>query len=291
MSSRLKGAMLMVVAGIFFSAMSVFVRLAGPLPTMEKALFRNLITLSISTAALIRSRPRLHFTRKGVKFTVLRCLSGTLSFICNFYAIDRINLADANMLNKLGPFLAVVFSALLLGEKARPRQVIITVAAFLGSLLIVKPTGDSLQTMPTLVALLGGVMAGVTYPALRGATTNGVDKTFVIFAYSLFSCVVIGVSLLFEFVVPTWEQMLCLILCGICAMVAQYSITTAYTYAPARDISIYEYVQVLFSAIWGYLVFQQVPDALSFAGYAIVIGLAVMNFIIEKKEPPCRDAV
>lgn len=110
----------MMVAGLFFSAMSVFVRLAGPLPTMEKALFRNLITLSISTAALIRSRPRLHFTRKGVKFTVLRCLSGTLSFICNFYAIDRINLADANMLNKLGPFLAVVFSALLLGEKARP---------------------------------------------------------------------------------------------------------------------------------------------------------------------------
>lgn len=282
MSDRLKGALFMVLSGAFFSAMSVFVRLAGPLPTMEKALFRNLITLAISTAVLIRKRPSLRFTRKGVNFTIIRVVSGTIAFVCNFYAIDRINLADANMLNKLGPFLAILFSALMLGEKARPGQVLTAVAAFLASLLIVKPTGDLTQSGPTFVALLGGVLAGVTYASLRGAATNGVDKTFVIFAFSLFSCAVMSVFLLFDFVVPTWWQMLCLLLCGLCAMGGQFSITAAYSYAPAREISIYDYSQVLFSAIWGFVIFQQVPDALSFAGYALIIGLAIINFIIEK---------
>ena len=279
----------MVQAGLFLSAMSMFVRLAGPLPTMEKALFCNLIMLLSSTMVLVRERPSFHLTRKGIQFTILRAISGTLALVCNFYAIDRINLADADMLSKLGPFLAILFSALLLGEKARPRQVFMAIAAFLGSLLIVKPTGDFSQTGATLVALLGGVLAGVTYTALRGATINGVGKMFVIFAYSLFSCAFMGVFVLFEFVIPTGRQMLYLVLCGLCSMGGQFSITTAYSYAPARDISIYDYAQVLFSAIWGFVVFQQVPDAFSFAGYAVVIGLAMINFIIEKKNSPHID--
>ena len=114
----------MVRAGVFLSGMSVFVRLSGPLPTLEKAFFCNLCMLLASSMALVRERPSLQFSRKGFRFTLLRAICGTLALVCNFYAVDRINLADADMLNKLGPFLAILFSALLLGEKARPSQVL-----------------------------------------------------------------------------------------------------------------------------------------------------------------------
>ncbi len=286
LSNRMKGAMHMVLAGLFLSGMSVFARLTGQLPTLEKTFFTNLVMLLITIGILVRNRPQLQFLRKGIKFTALRSVCGTLALVCSFYAIDRINLADADMLNKLGPFFAILFSALLLEEKAKPRQIFTAIIAFLGSLLIVKPTGNFSQLIPTLVAFLGGVFTGLTYTAVRGATTNGIDRTFVIFAYLLFSCIVMSVYLLFKFVYPTVQQMIYLLGCGLCGIGGQFSITTAYSYAPARDISIYDYAQVLFSAIWGFLFFQQVPDLLSFAGYAAIIGLALINFILEKKDSP-----
>ena len=73
----------------------------------------------------------------------------------------------------------------------------------------------------------------------------------------------------------TLAQLACLIGAGIAGTGGQFCITTAYTKAPAKEISVYDYSQVIFAAIMGFLVFGQLPDALSFLGYAIIIGAAV----------------
>ena len=277
MSSKSKGILFILLAALSFSMMSVCVRLAGDINTFEKAFFRNLVAVLITGVLMLRQHIPAKLKRESRPFVFWRAVLGTLGLVCNFYAVSRINLADANMLNKMSPFFAVVFSTLLLKEKMRLRQLLIVLGAFAASLLILKPSPANLQLLPSLVGALGGIAAGGAYTCLRGATTHGAPRTFVIFFFSVFSTLVILPLALLNFTMPSPAQLLWLLLCGVFAACGQFSITAAYTFAPAREISVYDYSQIIFSALLGFFIFGQVPDGLSFLGYGIIILLALIN--------------
>lgn len=74
-------------------------------------------------------------------------------------------------------------------------------------------------------------------------------------------------------------QVMTLLLAGLAAAGGQFSITAAYSHAPAREISIYDYTQIIFSTILGLIFLQELPDAFSFAGYFIIIGASLAMFL------------
>ena len=76
-----------------------------------------------------------------------------------------------------------------------------------------------------------------------------------------------------------------LMLAGLSAAAAQFAVTSAYRYAPAKELSVYDYSQVLFSAVLGFFLFQQIPDALSWVGYLIIFGTAVLMFLYNNSRP------
>lgn len=277
MSNQSKGILFILLSALSFALMSVCVRLAGEISTFEKAFFRNFVAMLITGAIMLRQRIPTKLSRESRRFVLWRALFGTLGLVCNFYAISRINLADANMLNKMSPFFAVLFSALLLKEKMSLKQLLIVLGAFGGSLLIIKPSPANLQLIPSLVGALGGIAAGTAYSCLRGATTHGAPRTFVVFFFSAFSTLAMLPLALMNFNMPSPTQLLWLLLCGVFGACGQFSITAAYTFAPAREISVYDYSQIIFSALLGFLIFNQIPDALSFLGYGVIILLALIN--------------
>ena len=79
------------------------------------------------------------------------------------------------------------------------------------------------------------------------------------------------------------KQFLILMLAGTAAAGGQFSITAAYRFAPAREISVYDYSQVIFTALLGFFVFSQIPDGYSFLGYAIIILMAVIMYISDRR--------
>ncbi len=277
MGSKSKGILFIVLAALSFALMNTCVRLAGDINTFEKAFFRNFVAALITGVIMLRNRVPAKLNRESRLLVLGRVLLGTLGLVCNFYAVSRINLADANMLNKLSPFFAVIFSALLLKEKMSLRQLLIVLGAFAASLLIIKPTPANLQLVPSLVGALGGVAAGGAYTCLRGATTHGAPRTLVVFCFSVFSTLVMLPLALINFTLPSPLQLLWLLLCGVFGACGQFSITAAYTFAPAREIAVYDYSQIIFSALLGFFIFDQLPDALSFLGYTIIILLALIN--------------
>ena len=289
LSDRTKGALCIIGAALCFSAMSVFVRLAGELPTFEKAFFRNFIAAILVFFVIRKKRVPLRVEAGGRLFVLLRCVFGTAGLLLNFYAIDRLNLADANMLNKLSPFFAIVFSFFLLKEKVRPVQALAVLGAFLGALCIIKPSGTNLQLVPAVAGFFGGMGAGAAYTCLRRAAQCGVRSELIVLCFSCFSTLITIPFIAADFVMPSGKQLLLLLLCGICGAGGQFSITAAYTFAPAREISVYDYTQVVFSAILGFFLFDQMPDAWSFLGYALILGMAVVNFIYNNRkdaQPP-----
>ena len=269
-----KGILYILLAALFFSLMTAFVRLAGDLPTMQKTLFRNLVAAVVSWAMLLYGGEKIEIKKEHVPDLVLRASFGTMGMICNFYAIDRLNISDANMLNKLSPFFAILMSIFILKEKASKKEWAIVAVAFIGALFVIKP-GFNMAMGPALIGTLGGFGAGVAYTFVRKLGKNGVRGPVIVMFFSTFSTLVCLPFFLASYQPMTTKQLLFLLGAGLAATGGQLSITAAYTYAPAKEISVYDYTQVIFAAIWGFLFFGQIPDAWSVIGYVIIIGAAV----------------
>ncbi len=279
MSPKYKGVLCILTSAFFFALMNLFVRLSGDLPVFQKSFFRNLVAMIFALVILLRDRPELRLNKGDWGILLLRATFGTVGVLGNFYAVDHLLLADATMLNKMSPFFAILLGAAILGERLRPFQIGVVVAAFVGALLVIKPTGANMAILPALVGLMGGFAAGVAYTMVRLLGKRGVPGSFIVFFFSAFSCLAIGPLMLADFVSMTGAQWMFLLLAGLCAAAAQFAITSAYCYAPAREISVFDYSQILFSALFGFLVFNQIPDALSWLGYLVIGITAIANFL------------
>ena len=189
------------------------------------------------------------------------------------------------MLNKISPFFAVLFSAFLLKETVTARKLLVIAGAFCGCILIIKPSAGNLLLVPSLIALFGGITSGISYSCLRGATKYNAEKPAIVFWFSLVSTLAILPFAAARFVVPSPRQLVCLLLCGLFSAGGQFAVTAAYAYAPAKDIAIYSFSQILFSAPLGFLLFDQVPDMLSILGYAVIILFAFIDYRFDSKYP------
>lgn len=213
-----------------------------------------------------------------------RSLCGTLGLLCNFYALGTLNLSDANMLNKLSPFFAIIFSIFLLREKPTAAQVLGVAVAFGGSLLIIKPGFADAQLIPALAGVLGGLGAGAAYTFVRKLGKKGENSKRIVFYFSAFSCLFCLPFLIVRYKSMTFLQTLYLIFAGTFACVGQLGITKAYLCAPAKEISVYDYTQVIFAALLGFFVFGDLPDIWSVLGYILICGAGVAMFFYNKRK-------
>lgn len=283
MKDKQKGMLSIMAAAFFFAAMNVFVKLSGDLPAPQKSFFRNLIAMIFAFMILMRSGEKLSYRKKDLPMLLMRSIFGTIGILCNFYAVDHLLVSDASMLNKLSPFFVIIFSALFLKEKANTVQKISVVIAFIGALFVVKPSMDVFQNINSLIGVMGGLGAGIAYTCVRQLGKQSVKGARVVFFFSSFSCLVLVPYLLVDYHPMTMQQLLCLVGAGLMAAGGQFSITAAYNFAPAKEISVFDYMQVVFAAILGFFFLGQIPDLYSVIGYVIIIGVAVWSFLRQRE--------
>lgn len=281
---KYKGILLIVLSAFCFALMSMFVRLAGDVPSVQKSFFRNIVAAAFAAVILLRARTRPSLTRDAWICLLLRAFFGTLGILCNFYAVDRLVLADASILNKMSPFFAILCSYFVLKEKITPARMAIVLGAFIGSLFVIKPSFQNTSLLPALVGLLGGLGAGVAYTMVRKLGQLGVKGPFIVFFFSAFSCLVTLPYLIFNYHPMSASQLIFLLLAGLSATGGQFTITAAYIYAPAREISVYDYSQIIFSSMLGFFVFGQTPDVWSILGYVLIVSMAVVMFLYNTRK-------
>ena len=272
--------------------MAVFVKLAGDIHFIQKAFFRNAVAFIIALGGTIKDvrlngKQAVAIPKGALLYLFLRAIAGSIGVFGNFYAIDRIVLTDAAILNKMAPFFTILFCYIILREKIKPVPMICIIIAFLGSILIVKPSFNFTQMLPTLAAFMGGVGAGLAYASIRKLSYLGCNGKIIILFFSAFSMLLSIPYLITSFNPMTGYQVLMLCCAGACAAGGQFSVTAAYYHAPANKISIYDYSQVLFSTLFGFIFFGQIPDWMSLIGYFIIISMAIVNYIYTHKKDNC----
>lgn len=283
MKEKQQGILFIILAGFFFASMSFFVRLSGDLPTMEKAFFRNAVAVLVAAFMLARTKEGFHVQKGSWPDLLMRSFCGTVGLICNFYAVDHMNIADANILNKLSPFFAILMSYFILKEKANQVEWACVVVAFIGAVFVVKPAFN-MQFVNAMIGVIGGLGAGIAYTFVRKLGKKGERGPMIVMVFSAFSCLCTLPFLIAEFQPMKTEQLLCLLMAGVSAAGGQIFITKAYTKAPAKEISVFDYTQVLFAALLGFVFFGQIPDWMSLVGYLIIIGSAIFKWNYLRKE-------
>ncbi|MCR5386275.1 MAG: DMT family transporter [Treponema sp.] len=289
MSETTKGIFYLILSAFFFALMAALVHMAGDINFVEKAFFRNAIAFVIAIIFLALDykkdgKAALTIPKGALIFLFIRSLAGSVGIFGNFYAIDRIVLSDASILNKMSPFFAILFSFILMRERIKTVPLIAIITAFIGAMLVVKPSFDFSKTLPTAAGFIGGAGAGLAYACVRKLGYLKCNGKIIVLFFSTVSMILCAPFMIADFDPLTLRQFILLSLGGVCAAGGQFSITAAYYHAPARDISIYDYSQIIFSTLLGFFMFGQLPDAWSFAGYVIIVLMAVLNFVWNKRQ-------
>lgn len=276
MNPKVKGIIAILVSAIGFSFMSIFFRLSGDLPVFQKSLARNLVAMFIPLFFIFKYKQPMFGKLSSQPLLISRSALGLMGVLLNIYAIDHMILSDADTLMKLNPFWTILLSLIFLNEKVRRFQIVAMIVAIVGMLLIVKPEFSS-SMIPSLAGLFSGIFAASAYTCVRALSTREAPYT-IVFYFSLFSVVV-----LIPFSIATYEpmsnlQMLYLLGAGLSAAVGQIGITLAYSFAPAKDISIFTYASIIFTAIFGFILFGESPDFYALIGYVVIIGASYYMF-------------
>ena len=277
--SRKKGILFILLAAFFFCLMSVFVRLSGDVPTMQKAFFRNIVAAAVAIVILLRSGQRVTVKKESLLPLILRSAFGTAGILSNFWAVDHLGIADANMLNKLSPFFAILMSIFILGEIPNRIEWLSVLLAFIGAAFVAKPS-SGIVSFPALIGIFGGFSAGTAYTFVRRLGLQGVKGPIVVAFFSIFSTLVLLPNFLMNYQPMSVLQLVFLIFAGCAAAGGQLSVTAAYQHAPARDISVFDYSQVIYAAAFGILLFGELPDVWSLIGYVIIIGTAFTKWYL-----------
>lgn len=192
-------------------------------------------------------------------------------------------IANSTILTKISPIFTVIFAAIFLKEKIKKIHIISFIIAFIGVILVVKPTGSSYALLPSLAAILSAFLGAGVATCIRTLRKKENPNTIVFF-YAFFSMCLSVPLIIIHFQMPTEYQLIVLLSAGISSTVTQFTLTFAYRFAAAKEISVYNYSSIIFVTLLGYVIWGDMPDKLAFLGYAFIIGGALLLWFVSRKE-------
>lgn len=285
-SHRIQGILLMLIASFFFASMSAFVKtVSNSLPVMEAVFVRGLMISLVVSPWMIYQK--VTFVGKNWKLLLLRSVLGFIGLSLSFYLTTVVPLGTAAIFNRSSVLFLAVLSVFFLKEKMTWGLGLYTFLAFIGIGMIVKPSFHEVD-INGLVGIAVGVSAALAYICLKKLHQTEAFLT-IVFHFGCLSA--LGSLLLFgkEFLVPTINDLLVLLGVGLCGTLGQLCMTYSYKHIEASVVSPYSFAAVLFSAFYGLVFWNEIPDIWSMIGGLLVIVCGVG--IMKMKQTPQSSVV
>jgi drug/metabolite transporter (DMT)-like permease len=265
-----------------FAAQDALVKwLTVGLPLFQLMCVRSVVAVLI-VAVVMRTRvggAAFRTARPGRH--VLRALTNIVAFLCHYYAIIRMPLADATALALSAPLFVTVMSGVLLGEPADLRRKLILLVGFIGVVIVVQPTGN-VDWLGVGAALLGSALFALL--AIQNRFLSRTESTEQMVLYGALAFLLItGVTMPVIWVDPTPSQFWFMLALGIVSLGAVFCITHSYRFAAVYVIAPAEYVVILWAIFYGWILFSELPSLPVLFGVLIVTGSGVYLVRLERK--------
>jgi drug/metabolite transporter (DMT)-like permease len=213
---------------------------------------------------------------------LLRSLTGLSAMYCFFYAIARLDLSQAVLLNFSAPLYIAPIAWLWLGEAITGRLMLSALIGFAGVALILKP-GTAPFSTDAAIGAFSGLLAAIAMVSLRSMAPSEPPVRAVVY-FSAVGTVVSAVPLVWSWETPAPMTLLIMAAAGIFATLGQILLTTGYLLAPAARVGPYTYSTVIFATLIGWVFWYEVPDRMSTAG-ALLVCLAGILAVARAKAP------
>lgn len=282
------GIRAMAIGAFWFSIMGLLVKLAGQrLPAMQIIVFRTVVTLILSYAAVRRAgvRPVLGTHRR---LLLLRGLCGTLGLLGFFHSLVNNPLAEANLLQYTNPIFAILLAGLWLGERVGRAELTSLAISLVGVVCITKPAAlfgvstAALSPANVMIGLFGAFFSGSAYVVVR-KIGNREHPSVVVFYLPL---VAVPISLVLStgrWMMPGPLDWFYLIGAGAATQVAQTYMTRGLQLETAARATTTGYLQVVFAGVWGAILLGERPGAWTLVGATLIVGSAITLALAKHK--------
>lgn len=268
--------MWMVVAGLLFASMGVFVKLgATHFSSAEMVFYRSLFGVLV-VLSVVRARGLSAYTPNW-RVHIWRSLAGFGGMMLLFYVIGILPLSTATTLNYTSPLFMVVLSTLVLKRRPKPWLVVAVVLGFVGVVLLLQPTFGAGQTVAGLLGLASGLCASVSYLTTTQLGRLGEPGWRIVLYFTALSTLGAGIiALVGGFHAVGRDGLLVLLGLGISATLGQLAMTRAYRDGETLTVGSLAYSTVVFTTLFSILIWQEAVSITSWLAIALIIASGVL---------------
>lgn len=276
------GIILTIIAYIFFSASSAFVKMvAHDIPTIEVVFFQTFVPLIMIIPLILKNNIK-SLKPKSISAHFVRDVMGIASYFCYFYAIKYIGLVDATVLTYTAPFYIPIIWSLWTKDKIKKEIWWSICLGFIGILIILKP-GTEIFHMASFIGILAGILSALALTSIGVLNVRKESLTNTLFYYFLVSSVIAFPFMWFDWINPTTYQLYLLMAIGVTNFFGQILLTKAYTYGTASFLSPLSYTIVIFTAFISWIFFKNPPGWISLLGILFIVIGGTLTVILKKK--------
>ena len=274
-----KGVLYMMLATFIFAVMNVLVKFLPNIPAIEIILFRSIVSFFMSGVTLkMKGIPLLG---KNKKILLIRGLAGALALMMFFTTLQEIPLASAVTLMFLGPIFTTLIGIWIVGEKVRPIQWLFFSMSFIG-IVMIKGFDPRISPFMALLGVGAAFFSGVAYNMIRKLKTSE-HPLVIIFYFPLVTLPIVGIYSALNWVQPEGIEWLILIGVGVLTQIAQYFMTIAYQSEELSKVSNINFIGILYALGFGFFLFDETFNVLTYLGMAAVMTGVVLNVIFKNK--------
>lgn len=277
------GPVAMTASGLFFAAMGAMIKsLGNAIPLFQITFFRAMVSALLLGLVMWRRGIPLRGENQGL--LVIRSIVGFIAMTLNFYALARINLGDAAVLNQSSPVFVLLFSWCFLGERFYRSLLGMTALSFLGIVLILRPSGEVFN-LAGLAGIGGALFAAAAYVSIR--RLHRTDSFWTMAFYFMAASAILSFPpMLAAWKNPDPRQWALLIGSGLFGTLGQLLMTLAYKNEEASWVAPFSYAGVLFSFVLGIAFFGEHPDLWTLLGAVLTIGGGIALVVLKNRLRP-----
>lgn len=271
--NNVKGGIILMFAAAGFGLMVALIKLAGErLHVTQILLMRQIIMTLVIAPSIVRNFPgSLKTSRFGLQ--ILRIVLALIAMTFGFTAVINMPLADATAIGFAKSFFVTVCAIFFLNEVIGIRRWMAVIVGFIGVLVILRPGMEGF-TIYGLYALIGAAGAGMVMVVIRILTKSETPTT--ILSYQAIGVgLAIAIPGIWFWQPPTlaeWVLMLCI---GLISYVAQMFNIYAYKFGEASVMASLDYVRLVYSVLFGFWLFNTLPDIWTWVGATVIIGASI----------------
>jgi drug/metabolite transporter (DMT)-like permease len=283
-SATLAGIALMLIAVFLFSITDVVGKwLVATYSVGQLLLIRSLTMLLLLAPFIHRGGLAALAAAPRPGLQLLRVLCSTLDVVMFFWAVSYLPLVDATVFYMAGVIYVTVLSALLLKERVDRRRWIAVLAGFAGVVIALRPTPATF-TLPALIALAGSACFALMIVLTR--VLRDTDET-VLLTTQLFGSFAFGAfAAPFVWVTPSLFDLTFLSGFGVISPIALFCTNRSLRLAPASVVVPYQYTFLVWAALFGWLVFGDIPDRPMLLGGVMIVAAGL--YILRREHTAAR---